>query len=372
VLLMLAGMIVGAAPAPAATETPTPALAAAPTFTAAVAPPRAVTAAPMPAGSEAPATAVAAAPPFAAAVAPAMSAAAAPAALAAPGTLAQQGGEGGVIDGLVLDYETAAASWLERIVPLAERTFALLATLELAVSGIWWALGRDGLDSALAALLRKFMLLSFLFSLIYLFPLWVPAITRGFEAAGQSATGTTAVNPAQLLDLGITIASNLLLAVGDAGFLADPTGNLLASATALLVVLAYAGVAAQICMTLVETYIVLTGGALFLGFAGFRGTAPFAEGYLLYAFQTGIRVYLLYLLAGVGTALSRQWAALSLMASAAGSGAAAGQPATPSLTLDFQILAGALVFCLLVWRVPAAVASRLTQGATLRLQEALR
>jgi type IV secretory pathway TrbL component len=81
---------------------------------------------------------------------------------------------------LVRDYQTAAGSWLERIVPVAERTFALLATLELAVSGLWWALGREGLDAAFAALLRKFVLLSFLFSLIYLFPLWVPAITRGF------------------------------------------------------------------------------------------------------------------------------------------------------------------------------------------------
>jgi len=276
----------------------------------------------------------------------------------------------GVIDGLVRDYQSAAGSWLERIVPMAERTFALLATLELAVSGLWWALGRDGLDAALAALLRKFVLLSFLFSLIYLFPLWVPAITRGFEAAGQSASGTGAVNPAQVLDLGITIASNLLLSFGAVGFLADPTGNLVAAATALLVVLAYAAIAAQICMTLVETYIVLTGGVLFLGFAGFRGTAPFAEGYLLYAFQTGIRVYLLYLLVGVGTALSREWAALPLGPGGGGGGGGAG--AVPSLAPHFQLLAGALVFALLVWRVPGAVAARLTQGAGFRLGEALR
>ena len=284
--------------------------------------------------------------------------------------------DGGVLDGLVGDYQTAAASWLERIVPLAERTFALLATLELAVSGLWWALGRNGLDAALASLLRKFVLLSFLFSLIHLFPLWVPTITRGFEVAGQAASGSTAVNPSQVLDLGIAIASNLLLSFGAVGFLTDPTGNLVASATALLVVLAYTGIAAQICMTLVETYIVLTGGALFLGFAGFRGTVPFAEGYLLYAFQTGIRIYLLYLLVGVGTALSRQWAAMPLPAATANAAAAAagaqGAAAVPSLAPHFQLLAGALVFCLLVWRVPSAVAARLTQGAGFRLQDALR
>ena len=104
-------------------------------------------------------------------------------------------------------------------------------------------------------------------------------------------------------------------------------------------------------ITLVETYIVLTGGCIFLGFAAFRGTATFAENYLLYAFRTGTKLYLLYLLVGVGTGLARQWAALQFV------------PDTtvfaPSLAPHFQVLAGSLIFCLLVWKIPGGVASRL-------------
>ncbi|MDP9121977.1 MAG: hypothetical protein M3O15_11545, partial [Acidobacteriota bacterium] len=152
----------------------------------------------------------------------------------------------GVLDGLVHDYQTISSSWLERIVPLSERTFALLAALEFAVSGIWWAVGREGLDATAAALLRKFVVLSFLYTLISLFPVWIPSITRGFEAAGQAGSGTTAVNPSQILDLGITIASNIMLSFGSLGFLANPAGNIVSSITAFLVVLAYTAVAAQI------------------------------------------------------------------------------------------------------------------------------
>ncbi len=95
--------------------------------------------------------------------------------------LAQSLPPGGYLDEVVQQYQTASGSWLERLVPMAQRTFAVLAALELAVSGMWWALGREGLDATTAAALRKFILLSFLFSLITLFPLWSGAIVGGFR-----------------------------------------------------------------------------------------------------------------------------------------------------------------------------------------------
>ncbi|HVT16767.1 MAG TPA: P-type conjugative transfer protein TrbL [Thermoanaerobaculia bacterium] len=284
-------------------------------------------------------------------------------ALLVPAAAGAQAPQGGILDQIVGDYQGASAGWLERIVPVAQRTFAVLAALEFAVSGIWWALGREALDAALAGLLKKFMVLAFLYALISAFPLWVPAITAGFEAAGQAAAGSSAVNPSQLLDLGIVISSNMLQSYSALGLLTNPAGTLLATASALLVFLAYVAIAARICLVLVETYLVLTGGCLFLGFAGCRITAPFAEGYLLYAVQVGVKIYLIYLLAAVGAGLSRQWALLQF--------GPQGQ-AAPSLALGLQVLGGALIFCLLVWRIPSAVASRLTQGASLRLGEALR
>jgi type IV secretion system protein TrbL len=270
----------------------------------------------------------------------------------------------GVLDGLVSSYQTISASWLGRVVPMAQQTFALLATLEFAISGIWWALGRDALDAVLAALLKKFMLLSFLYALLALFPTWVPMIVRGFEQAGQTASGSASINPSELLDDGITIASHILLSFGSLGFLANPSGNLVASLTALAVLIAFALIAAQIVLTLVETSIVLTGGCLFLGFAAFRATAALAEGYILYAVQTGTKLYLLYLLVGVGSGLARQWASLQFAPDT--------NVLAPSLAPHFQVFAGSLILCLLVWKIPATVAARLTQGVALHLPEALR
>jgi type IV secretion system protein TrbL len=268
-----------------------------------------------------------------------------------------------ILDGVVRAYGDASSGWLERILPLAQQLFAVLATLEFAVSGLLWAAGRHSLDVVAAALLRKFLVLSFAFMLIWQFPLWLPAVARGFEAAGQTGSGTSAVNPAQILDYGVTIAGHMILSVEDAGFLIHPAGVLLGEATALVVLLAYALISVQLCMTLCEIAFVLTGGVLFLGFAGFRVTAPFAAGYLLYSFETGIKVYLLYLLVGVGTTLSQQWAAIDF--------ALVQTPQPPTLGPQLAVMAGALVLCALVWRV-GGIAGRLAHAASFRLDEALR
>jgi type IV secretion system protein TrbL len=274
------------------------------------------------------------------------------------------GAADGILDGVVHTYSSASIAWLATVLPIAQRLFAILATLELAVSGLFWAVSRETLDAVAAALLRKFIVLSFLFTLLFEFPLWIPAITRSFEAAGQAASGTTAVNPSLLLDDGIAIGAHMLSAVDDAGLLIHPAGAFVAEATALIVILAYALLAVQLCLTLCEVSFVLTGGALFLGFAGFRATAPLAEGYLLFSFQTGIKVYLLYLLTGVGATLSAQWAALDFQLFPG-----AGVP--PSLTAQFAVMTGALVLCLLAWRT-GGIAARLVHSASFHLREALR
>jgi type IV secretion system protein TrbL len=286
-------------------------------------------------------------------------------AAALPGGAAAQGppDPDGILDGVVRGYVDAGAGWLERLVPLAQRLFALLATLEFAVSGLFWALGREALDAVAAALVRKFMVLSFAFTLLWEFPVWLPAVTRGFEAAGQAGSGTSAVNPSQVFDYGMTIGANMLAGLHDYGILTHPAGILVGEAVVLIVLLAYCLIAVQLCLTLCEVAFVLTGGVLFLGFAGCRLTAPFAEGYLVYSFQTGIKVFLLYLLVGVGTGLSQQWAAINFSLQQ--------NPQAPTLAPQFAVATGALVLCILVWRT-GGISSRLAHHASFRLDQALR
>jgi type IV secretion system protein TrbL len=270
-----------------------------------------------------------------------------------------------VFDDVQHAYDTASSQWLERLLPVAQHTFAGLAVIELAVSALLWGLRRTAIEEICANFLLKFLVLSFCYTLITFFPFWVPAITHGFETAGQIASGSTTVNPTQILEDGEQLSLDILLAANDFGQLTHPTASIVCELLAFLVWLSFAMISVQLLLVLVESYVVLATGVLFLGFAGFRGTAPLADNYLVYAVRVGVKIFFLYALVAVGTSLVPHWQTLAL-----GSSSAGGYPA--NLKPAYEVLAGALTFVFLVWRIPGAAAGNLTANAHFRLAEAIR
>jgi type IV secretion system protein TrbL len=269
-----------------------------------------------------------------------------------------------VFDDVRSAYDSASSQWLNRLLPVAQHTFAGLAIIELAVSALLWGLRRHTLEEICASFLLKFLILSFCYTLITFFPFWVPAITHGFETAGQIASGSTTVNPTQVLEDGEQLSLDLLLAANDFGLLTHPMASIVSTLIAFLVWLAFAMISVQLLLVLVESYVVLSTGVLFLGFAGFRATAPLADNYVLYAVRVGIKIFFLYALVAVGTTLVPHWQALATGASTAD------YPA--NLKPAYEVLAGALTFVFLVWRIPGSAAGNLAANAHLRLAEALR
>jgi hypothetical protein len=62
-------------------------------------------------------------------------------------------------------------------------------------------------------------------------------------------------------------------------------------------------------LTLIESYLVVGGAALLLGFAGSRWTASIAEGYFSYVVKVGTRLLFFYLVLGIGVQVATQWQA---------------------------------------------------------------
>jgi len=267
-----------------------------------------------------------------------------------------------VLDHVVGAYRSVGTQWLDRLLPVAQKTFTVLATIELAVSAILWALRRTSVDQICASFLLKFLVLSFCYMLISFFPYWIPAISGGFEHAGQIASGSTSVSPSNILELGNTLTLRILLTAGGTGIFEHPSGNIVATLVAIAVWVCYALIAVQVLLVLVETSVVLSTGILFLAFAGFRGTAPLADNFLLYAVRVGVRIFFLYALLAVGTTLVPSWNDLIFT----------GSVYPFNLTPFFEVLAGSLCFVFIIWRIPAVAADRLTAQAHFRLGDALR
>jgi len=263
---------------------------------------------------------------------------------------------GSILDGIASAYSSATASWLQTLLPIAERLFLALATIELAWSGIWWAIEhRRNAGSVVESILRKVVTLMFFYSLILFAPSWMPVLIASFSRAGRLASGFDALDPVTVLLQGIEIALRMLADIqGIWAILTTPPWVWFGP---LVVVVSFAIIAGLMLVALVESYVVLGGGVLFLGFGGSRWTVSFTEGYFLAAVQVGAKLFVMYLLVGIGMSLPQTW--LYRLTAA---------PGSPAVHLE--ILGGALILLLLIWRVPQLAARMVGDRATFRIDRA--
>jgi type IV secretion system protein TrbL len=268
----------------------------------------------------------------------------------------------GALDAIANSYHTASQLWLDRLTGVAQHTFVVLAALEFAISGFLWGIQRDSLDSIAARFLVKFILVAFLLVLITAFGTWITPIIDGFAAAGEQATGGLTVSPSRVIDLGMALAQRIAVSFDTWGVVTHFMMAVVSGIAVLIILLAYIVVATQLILTLVESYIVLGGGVLFLGFTAFRATAAYGENFVNYAVHVGIKIFLLYLIVGVGTSVT---AGILTVIQA--------QPAfSTDLTPLGQVLGLAVIFAVMAIRIPNHIAARITASHSLGIAQALR
>ena len=275
----------------------------------------------------------------------------------APDAAAQVGPTGPVIppvvlDTIVEDFRTAAESARPALLAIARGTFGVLAVIEIALSGIVWALRGEGPYKVMTGLVVKLGWLAFALSLILTFDRWFPPVINGFLAAGQAASPGT-FSPGDVLALGVEISMSMVEAMFEGLSILDVDGPtltniVLVAVAALVMEVLFAIIAGMVVLVLVESFLVLACGSLVLGFAAFRGTASLADRFVAYVFSVGIKLFVLFLLVSVGMDVASAW--LPIIRS---------NPGTVAPML--AVLGGAVTFALLVVVLPSKVASSLTQ-----------
>ena len=124
----------------------------------------------------------------------------------------------------------------------------------------------------------------------------------------------TPSDPSSIFNCGTDIANAMLESISENQGMT--LGNLLpmieivltSMICALGVVMAFAIIAGQLLITLIESYIVIGAGVFMLGFTGSRWTLVFGEKYVGYAVSIGIKLFMLELIVGLGFGLGQQWA----------------------------------------------------------------
>lgn len=254
-----------------------------------------------------------------------------------------------ILNDIVRDYESVTAAWFSALAPIAQTLFWSLVLIELVWSAVWWVVDREDGLGVVAALLRKVLAVGFFYALLLHGGAWIRAVIQGFSQAGTAASGIVDLSPTGVFDQGLALANKILNSVEGLGLLEGIFPSLVAALTALVVVVAFAIIAAQLLVALVESFIVIGAGILFVGFAGARWTKFFTERYLSYVASIGVKLFILYLIMGVGMGIASRWVPVL-------------EHGGFSPIPFFYVMGGSLVFLFLTWHIPS-VASAMMAGA---------
>ena len=239
-------------------------------------------------------------------------------------------------------YRAQRITWTTNIWPYANTLFGILATIEFAWSAAVMLLEKHDLQSWTSALVRKMMWIGAFYALLLNGRSWIPAIIDSFEKIGQTASGFNQIAPSDVFAQGIDIAGALMATSSTSAFFENLGTSLAMVVAAAIVALAFTGITVQFIVAMVESYIIVAAGFIFLGFGGSRWTVPYTERYIGLAVSIGLKIMLLYLLIGTGMSLSVSWMTDAQNVSTA---------VNPAMSA-FEIMGASLIFLMLCWQIP--------------------
>jgi type IV secretion system protein TrbL len=237
--------------------------------------------------------------------------------------------------------------WTTNVFVYANSLFGILAVIEFAWSAAVMLLEKSDLQTWTSALIRKLMWIGAFYALLLNGRIWIPAIIDSFTQIGQNAAGLGALSPSGIFIQGLSIAGALMDGASTSAFFTNPGTSLALAFAALLIVVSYTLITINFIVTLVESYLVVSVGFIFLGFGGSRWTAPYTERYIGFAVSIGIKIVLLYCLISAGFDLSQGWLdeAQAIAASS-----------RPVMTA-FDVMGGSLIFMMCCWQIPKLFAA---------------
>ncbi len=248
---------------------------------------------------------------------------------------------------IVGDFQAATAGWYSAVYGFAMRLFLLLAAIQVAWAAAVLVLERSDLQGWTAGLIKQIMWIGIFYALLVYGSTWVPAIVNSFIRIGQSASGVTSLQPSDIFGIGVDLGTSIIGNVGATDFMRNPGVAFWLVLSGLGTIVCFSLIAVQLVMALVESFIVISGGIIFLGFGGSKWTATYVERYLGLVVNVGVKLFVIYLLIGIAVNISSQWIVLAANVGSTDGGARAAG----------EILGAALILLALIWQTPKMIAT---------------
>lgn len=200
------------------------------------------------------------------------------------------------LDQIVDLYKNNARNWEESLTRFALSLFWLLAGIEFSFAALRMAFRGADLGEWLSEVVTQVLFIGFFYALLTHASEWARIIVESFQRAAQTAGHTGGIAPSDVFDVGMQVAGKFV----EATSMWSPTASLGLLLAALIVIVCFAIITAYLILALVESYIVISAGVLFMGFGGSRWTKDFATKILIYAVSVGAKLFILQLLVTLG------------------------------------------------------------------------
>lgn len=250
-----------------------------------------------------------------------------------------------ILNDITQQYQVATVGWYNYLFPIANHLFGMLAVIEIAWSGICWAIEKQDMSSLWVEFLKRILFIGFFYAILLHAHTWIPAIIKSFMMIGSGASHIQKLDPSSIFEQGISIANSVLVPLEKKNLFTAGFAYIIGSATALIVALSFAVIAGELVVTLVESYLVVGAGVLFLGLGSSRWTTSFTTKFLNYSISVGCKLFFLYLIIGVGANMAQHWGQLIV------------EGGLTNMTPFLEVMGGSLVFVFIAWSVPHKAAS---------------
>lgn len=222
----------------------------------------------------------------------------------------------GILDSVTNDFKSLEPSWFNALSTDARQIFSILVVIEIAWFGLSSLLASRGFEEIVPGLLRKVMVIGLFYAILINANAWITDIINGFQTAGATAAGVSALSPSTIVSYGVAAALRILnggqmtvahsggwfsfLNIGSdigrmAGFFVELVERVI---LAVMIFLSFFLIALEMLILLIESYLIIGAGVLFLGFGGSRWTARYVNSYINYAISIGTKLFVIYLIVG--------------------------------------------------------------------------
>jgi len=205
-------------------------------------------------------------------------------------------------------FRDNSSLWLQPIRQSANRVFWILAGISFTYQSFYLAFRGSDIKDVADFLVFKVLNIGFFYALLINSSTWSVQIINSFRtlasSAVSSAGGLSTFSPPDIFDAGVDLA----LKVGDEMSIWSPASSVSLMLASLIVLVAFALIAAEMLVLIVQMYVVINAGVIIAGFGGAVWMQGYAVNFLKLALSIGVQLFLMQLIVGMGQQSMLTWA----------------------------------------------------------------